>query len=104
MPAVNPITTVLPKEQVESTSLELLKAEQSVNVAELQAAVAEMHKALSTQADRLREKAIRQHNRRANLMPVNYNIGDFVLVGTVQRSKLPKTICDLARTVPSSAL
>jgi hypothetical protein len=23
-------------------------------------------------------------------MPVNYSIGDFVLVGTVQRSKLPK--------------
>jgi vacuolar-type H+-ATPase subunit B/Vma2 len=28
MPAGNPITVVLPKEQVESTSLELLKAEQ----------------------------------------------------------------------------
>jgi uncharacterized coiled-coil protein SlyX len=48
---------VLPKEQVESTSLELLKAEQSVSVAELQSAVAEMHKAISTQADRVREMA-----------------------------------------------
>jgi hypothetical protein len=48
---------VLPKEQVESTPLELLKAEQSINVAELQSAVAEMHKAISTQADRVREKA-----------------------------------------------
>jgi hypothetical protein len=48
---------VLPKEQVESTPLELLKAEQSVNVAELQSAIAEMHKAISTQADSVREKA-----------------------------------------------
>jgi hypothetical protein len=56
MPAGNPITMVLPKEHVESTSLELLKAEQSVNVAELQSAVAEIHKAVSPQADRLREK------------------------------------------------
>jgi uncharacterized coiled-coil protein SlyX len=81
---------VLPKEQVESNSLELLKAEQSYKLAELQSAVAEMHKAVSTQADRLREKAIRQHNRRTNVMPVNYSIGDSVRVGTVQRSKLPK--------------
>jgi hypothetical protein len=90
MPAGNPITMVLPKEQVESTSLELLKAEQSVNVADLQSAVAEMHKAVSTQADRLREKSIRPRNHRTNVMPVNYSIGDIVLGGTVRRSKLPK--------------
>jgi phage gp16-like protein len=35
VPAGNPIIVVLPMEQVESTSLVLLKAEQSVNVAEL---------------------------------------------------------------------
>jgi hypothetical protein len=49
-----------------------------------------MHKAVSTQPDRPRGKAIRKHNRRTNVTPVNYNIGDFVLVGAVQRSKLPK--------------
>jgi Integrase core domain/Chromo (CHRromatin Organisation MOdifier) domain len=92
LPAENPVLICLPKGPVEAASLETLRAEQCLNVTELQTVVGNMHKEVAATADHLREKAVRVHNQRTNMQLINFDIGDYVLVGTVQRQKLPKLV------------
>jgi hypothetical protein len=93
---------VLPKEQVESTSLELLKAEQSVNLAELQSAVAELHKAVSTQASEGKSYSTTQSPNKCDAGELQH--WRFRSSGHGSKKQIAETVCDLARTVPSSAL
>jgi Integrase core domain len=92
LPAENPVLTCLPKGPVEATSLETLRAEQCLNMTELQTVVGNMHKEVAATAEHLRERAVRVYNQRTNVQPINFGIGDYVLVGTVQRQKLPKLV------------
>jgi hypothetical protein len=90
--AENPALTCLPKDPKEATSLETLRAEQCLNMTELQTIVGNMHKEVAATADHLREKAVGVHSQRNNMQPINFDIGDYVLVGTVQRQKLLKLV------------
>jgi hypothetical protein len=52
---------------------------------ELQTVVGNMHKEVAAMADDLREKAVRVHNQRTKVKPIHFDVGDYVLVSTVQR-------------------
>jgi hypothetical protein len=59
---------------------------------ELQTGVGNMRKEVAAMADHLREKAVLVHNQRTNVQRINFDVGDYVFVGTVQRQKLPKLV------------
>jgi hypothetical protein len=92
LPADNPILSIIPREGVEVKTLEQIQVQQLLNIAELQYLVDQMHKEIPDVADRVRQKAIHTHNAIRNVQAVNFEISDNVLVGTVQREKLPKLV------------
>jgi hypothetical protein len=92
LPDDNPVLSLMPRKDVASRTIGLVRAEQLLNVEQLQEAVESMHMKVSKTADRLIEKAVRAHNVRCNVHPVNFEVGDFVLVGTVQRNKMQKLV------------
>jgi hypothetical protein len=51
-----------------------------------------MRKEVAAMADQLRERAVLVHNQRTNVQLIKFDVGDYVLVGTVQRQKLPKLV------------
>ena len=63
-----------------------MKLRQLVNIEDTQKALSYMHKDVKQRADHNRKKQREAHNRKTNIKPVNFTVGDFVLV---RRAKAP---------------
>jgi len=61
-------------------NLDLARTCQVLEIAKLQAALNEMHKAVDISVSRRREKAIAAHNKATNIVTPSFEVGDFVLV------------------------
>ena len=65
-------------------------ARQFIEFTDLSNAVAQMQKDISIASQKWRAQAIDRHNAKTNVSPPKFTLVDFVLLGTVQRSKLSK--------------
>lgn len=57
-----------------------VRARQLVDIRELQNALESMHKGVTDRTTLSRRKQVELHNRLTNIQPVNFSVGDFVLV------------------------
>ena len=67
----------------ELQSISYIRAEQILNIKSMAAAVDSMHSRVAKARTRKREESIRAHNKRTNIQQVQFEVGEFVLVGNV---------------------
>ena len=88
IPPSRPLFCVLPTSKYKTAHFpEEVRAAQVLKVEELQAALEGMHKEVAEGVNQARAKAILKHNMNTNVLPANFQIGDFVLVREAQVSK-----------------
>lgn len=76
-----PLIRALPVHKYQhASSLDLVKAEQLMKLDELQSAFLEMHKDVSERIDQSRKKQREIHSAKTNVHPVQFHVGDFVLI------------------------
>eukprot|EP00172_Hildenbrandia_rubra_P002599 Plantae.Rhodophyta-Hildenbrandia_rubra.ctg3560.p1 GENE.Plantae.Rhodophyta-Hildenbrandia_rubra.ctg3560~~Plantae.Rhodophyta-Hildenbrandia_rubra.ctg3560.p1 ORF type:complete len:305 (+),score=28.60 Plantae.Rhodophyta-Hildenbrandia_rubra.ctg3560:801-1715(+) len=80
LPADNPLCSIMPPTAEEMQSIDFLKAKRITKVENLIKALDEMHKDISKRRTKKRKDAVRRHNERTHMQPVNFELGDFVLV------------------------
>ena len=85
LPADNPLRTMLPSGTEQPSMIDIVKASRITNIEKTALALDEMHKEISASKSRTRQKAIDRHNKNTNICPVNFEVGDFVLVGKIKR-------------------
>ena len=89
-PSETPFMTAAREEPELLSSPNAVAARQAVDMHNLSEAFEKISKDVSVSADDARKTAIARHNARTGVQPVNFDVGDFVLVGSVQREKLHK--------------
>lgn len=58
-----------------------------MNIERVQTALDNIHKDVAERSNKKGKKAIAAHNRRTNVRPINFDVGDFVLRGVLQRER-----------------
>ena len=78
---IRALTRALPIHMYEHTkSLDEVRAQQIIGITQFQSALNDMHRKLSSDISKSRERAIKAHNRRTNVPDVSFDVGDYVLV------------------------
>lgn len=88
----NPLRTIITRgdEKLEVRSIEDVRLRQKVATDDLQRAVEMMHREVATVSTDTRRKHIEAHNRRTNVRPANFAVGDFVLKGVMSKDRVKK--------------
>lgn len=76
----NPLRTFLPPGSSKPCTLDFVKAQRLIRVEQLRIAIDKIHKEVSARRTRRRNDAVKRHNERTHVKPVNFEIGDFVMV------------------------
>jgi len=71
-------------DNVECYSLERVRAEQVARIDKLQTSLLEMHKDVAHHVGKNRQRQLRSHNKKTNVVQPNFHVGDFVLVRRAQ--------------------
>lgn len=80
-----PLLRALPFHQYPTVpSLEEARARQLLNIEELQGSLESMHRDVGERVTSERSRVIAKHNLKTNIQPINFTIGDFVLVRRAQ--------------------
>ena len=74
-----------------AATIDFIKAQKLIKVKEMRSALDTMHRQVAETKTRKRRLAIEAHNRATNIAPVNFEVGDFVLVAKVDRKKGSKS-------------
>lgn len=84
-----PLASITRKNGVESEvhSIELVRAKQRINAERVQQAFDKIHKDVADRSSKRRAKSIAAHNRKTNVRPINFDTGDFVLRGVLERNR-----------------
>ena len=77
----------------EVRSLDQAKATQLIEVNRLQAALESLHRDVDEKVSKTRRRQVERHNQKTNVRAANFAVGDFVLVGRLQR-KGQKLACN----------
>ena len=64
-----------------------VRARQLLNSQRIQGALDSMHKDVAERSNRKRQAAVSSHNRKTGVRPINFDSGDFVLRGLLQRER-----------------
>ena len=80
LPADNPLCSISPPAVESVKSIDEVRARRLINVQGIVKALDSIHRDISKRRNKKREAAIRRHNERTFVQPVNFEIGDFVLV------------------------
>ena len=80
LPADNPLRLIVPPSHAKPKQLDEIKALRLMNVESLAEALQTMHREVAERRNVRREAAIRKHNERTHVQPVNFSVGDYVLV------------------------
>ena len=80
LPADNPLTALMPPTISEVPSLDFVQTQRLMHVDQFIAAIDDMHKDVSRCKTKTREQAIARHNQKTHVQPVNFELGDYVLV------------------------
>ena len=83
LPPDNPVRNIIIYGYPELQSISYIRAEQILNIKSMTAAVDSMHSRVAKARTRKREESIRSHNKHTNIQQVNFEVGEFVLVGNV---------------------
>ena len=86
LPVDHPLDTILAPPDAEVRSMDFIKIQRLLSIKSLLTSVDSLHKQVSATRSRTRQKSINTHNQRTNVQPVNFDIGEFVLVADVQSS------------------
>jgi len=70
---------------VKVSSIEEARAKQLMEIERVQKALEEMHRSISGLTSSSRQKRIALHNARTHVRPCNFDVGDYVLWGVLQR-------------------
>lgn len=73
-------------DDVKSVSIERAHMEQLVNIEELQVALDNMHRDVEKRVFYNRKKHTKEHNRRTNIVLLDFKLGDFVMVRTIGKA------------------
>lgn len=65
--------------------MEDIRVKQLINTQRTHGALDEMHKDVSIRSQRKRQQAVNLHNRKTDVRAVNFDVGDFVLRGLLER-------------------
>lgn len=87
LPADSPLLAIRhpTKEPVEILQIEEVRAKQLLRVRELQDSLDQIHRNLSLSVSTAREKRVASHNARTHVRACNFDVGDFVLCGKLNR-------------------
>lgn len=76
-----PLHRALPFDKYKSAKTEdEVRARQLLDVDNMQQALQDLHRDVYARANASRKRQVATHNRRTNIQPVNFTVGDFVLV------------------------
>ena len=85
LPADNPLRTLLPPPPASPASLDFVKAQRIVHIESLIKSLDELHRNVAEKRTRKRQQEVDRHNDRTRIRPVNFDIGDFVLVADTEK-------------------
>lgn len=81
-----PLIRALPVEKyLVVPDLEEIRARQLINIASVQEALEFVHKDDQGLVSKSQKGSIEAHNKRTNIKPVNFTVGDFVLLRTTRK-------------------
>ena len=97
---MNPLTELFPADMAstEFKTLSLAKAAQLIEFEKIHDAIHEMHRRVSAASQEKRAAEIERHNKATHVTAVNFDIGDFVLIGCSQPQKVNKLTVTWNRT------
>lgn len=81
LPADNPLQTLLPSSSTAPASIDVIKAKRIMKADSLIKALDEIHRDTRLRRTKTREVAVTRHNEKTHVQPVNFGVGDYVLVG-----------------------
>ena len=89
---MNPLAELLPAEMAstELKTLSLAKAAQLIELEKIHDAIHEMLRRVSAASQAKRAAEIERHNKETNVTAINFDVGDFVLIGRSQPKKMNK--------------
>ena len=90
LPADNPLRLLVSEETKKCKYIDFIKAQQLVKVNQIHSALAEMHRDVAQSRTRARKAAVKRHNERTHVQPVNFEVGDYVLVAHRTNNRGPK--------------
>lgn len=91
LPADNPLRTIANNSlPAKVTTIGEIEARKIVHANDPIQSLDEMHKDVSQLRTRQRKQAIAQHNRKTNVRPYNFEVGDFVLVSQADEKQAQK--------------
>jgi len=79
-PADSPLRTLLSPDSRSTRSIAAAKAAQLIHIESVHKALDSMHRDIAQRRSRRREEAISVHNAKTHIKPINFDVGDFVLV------------------------
>ena len=80
LPADNPLRTLIQPGSMNVSSIDVVKAQKIINFKKMQGSLEKMHKQVAESRTRRREQAVERHNKKTHIQPINFELGDFVLV------------------------
>ena len=89
LPASTPLAAItrLDGDVTKVYKLADIRAKQLLNAQRLHGALDAMHKDVAERSNRKRQAAVASHNRKTGVRPINFDVGDFVLKGLLQRER-----------------
>lgn len=93
LPSVSPILAIVRKEDGVSTvkDIEFEKSNALIDLENLREKLSVMHRDCAESSNKKRKASVDSHNRRTGVRKINFDVGDFVLKGLLQRHLGPKT-------------
>ena len=88
----NPLTYLFTQqEEAEAVkTLTMVKARQLMHHEAIAKSISSMHRKVAATANARREEQTRRHNKSTNVRSINFDVGDYVLVGCPQPQKVNK--------------
>ena len=92
LPPMNPLAELFPAalQSTEVKTLTLAKAAQLIDFEKIHDAINNMHRRVSTASQAKRAAEIARHNKETHITAINFDAGDFVLIGSPQPQKVNK--------------
>ena len=92
LPPMNPLAELFPAtlQSTEVKTLTLARAAQLIEFEKIHDAINNMHRRVSTASQAKRAAEIARHNKATNITAINFDAGDFVLIGCPQPQKVNK--------------
>lgn len=91
LPQSTPMLTIKNEASIPAVkTLDLIRADQLLNIDRIQTSLDNMHKSVQESSERARQAAISAHNMKTGVKPVNFDTGDYVLKGLLKKDRGPK--------------